>query len=262
MKVGIVSDIHANLEALNSVWRLFDAEKVETIWCLGDIVGYGANPRECILQVRQRCSLILKGNHDEAVATLQNLEWFNEWARQSSIWTNAQLSEQDLEFLKNLQPEQQVYVEDFGSVPILLVHGSLRDPLSEYILNAQIAAENLDLLKRKVSIPSNSPIILFFGHSHIAEAYCFASSRSRKLIHQRFLVTTELKLQNENFYLINVGSVGQPRDGNPYASCGIFDTKTLTLKVFRIPYDIERAAMKILKAGLPQELAFRLFQGW
>ncbi len=262
MRIGIISDIHANLEALRSVWQLFDAEKVDDVWCLGDIVGYGANPNQCISEVRKRCSLILKGNHDDTAATLCNLEWFNEWAREAILWTHAQLSEQELEFLENLQPKQQVHVEGFGSVPIWLVHGSLRDPLSEYILNDQIASENIELLKSQAPFSSDFPILLFFGHSHVAEAYHINSPRSKKLNHQRFLISTNLQLRPNGFYLINVGSVGQPRDGNPYASCGIFDTETLTLRVFRIPYDIERAAIKILRAGLPQELALRLFQGW
>lgn len=262
MKIGIISDVHANLEALHAVWHLFDAERVDTVWCLGDTVGYGANPSECLSEVRQRCSLFLKGNHDEAAATLRNLEWFNEWARESAIWTHTQLSEQELEFLESLQPKKQVQIEAFGFKPIWLVHGSLRDPLSEYILNAQIAAENIDLLKRQVPTPSDFPTLLFFGHSHVAEAYYIPSTKSKKLRHQRFLVTADMQLQIGGIYLINVGCVGQPRDGNPYASCGIFDTANLALRVFRIPYDVEKAAIKILRAGLPQELALRLFQGW
>ncbi|MFN4180011.1 MAG: metallophosphoesterase family protein, partial [Armatimonadota bacterium] len=130
------------------------------------------------------------------------------------------------------------------------------------ILNAHIAYENIGLLLSESPSTSSTPALLFFGHSHVAEVYFLPSPRSRKLRHQRFLVTTDFQIQPDGVYLINVGSVGQPRDGNPYASCGILDTETLTLRVSRVPYDIERAAVKIIRAGLPQELALRLFQGW
>ncbi len=262
MRVGIISDVHSNLEALQAVWQLFDAEKVDTVWCLGDIVGYGANPSECISEVRKRCSVILKGNHDEATATLWDLEWFNEWARQAALWTHYQLSEQEISFLENLPASMKVNLEDEKLPVVWLVHGSLREPLTEYILNAHIAAENLMLLMSKSETVANAPILLFFGHSHVAEAYFLPSPRSRKLRHQRFLVTTDFQLQPEGVYLINIGSVGQPRDGNSHAACGILDIETLTLRVFRVPYDVERAAVKIMRAGLPQELALRLFQGW
>lgn len=269
MKIGIVSDIHGNLEALGSVWQLFDAEKVETVWCLGDIVGYGASPRECLAEVKDRCSVILKGNHDEAAATLWGLDWFNEWARQAIVWTHQQLREQERSFLGSLpasvklleNPVQERENKPGSPFPVWLVHGSLRQPLTEYILNAHIAAENLELVMEEVT-SVDVPALLFFGHSHVAEAYFLPSPHSRKLRHQQFLVTTEIHLQRGGVYLINVGSVGQPRDGNPYAACGILDTENLVLKVFRVPYDIERAAVKILRAGLPQELALRLFQGW
>lgn len=262
MRVGIISDVHSNLEALQSVWQLFDAEKVDTVWCLGDIVGYGANPSECISEVKNRCSVILKGNHDEASATLWGLDWFNEWARQAALWTHYQLTEQEISFLENLPPSRKVNLESEGLPVVWLVHGSFREPLTEYILNAHIAAENMELLLNEASSVTGAPTLLFFGHSHVAEAYFLPSSRSRKLRHQRFLVTTDFQLQRDGVYLINVGSVGQPRDGNPHAACGILDTEALTLRVFRIPYDVERAAVKIMRAGLPQELALRLFQGW
>lgn len=262
MRVGIISDVHSNLEALQSVWQLFDAEKVDTVWCLGDIVGYGANPSECIAEVRSRCSVILKGNHDEASATLWGLNWFNEWARQAALWTHYQLNEQEISFLESLPASKKVNLESNELPVVWLVHGSLREPLTEYILNAHIASENLELIVKETDSAVKAPTLLFFGHSHVAEVYFLPSSRSRKLRHQRFLVTTDFQLQPDGVYLVNVGSVGQPRDGNPYAACGILDTETLTLRVFRIPYDIERAAVKIMRAGLPQELALRLFQGW
>ncbi|MGQ9463585.1 MAG: metallophosphoesterase family protein [Candidatus Fervidibacter sp.] len=262
MRVGIISDVHGNLEALRAVWELFDAQKVETVWCLGDTVGYGANPRECLSEVKKRCLVILKGNHDEASAGLWGLEWFNEWARQAAIWTHHQLSELERNFLKELPASQKVDLESEKLQTVWLVHGSLREPLTEYILSARIALENIELLLNEAPPGIESPTLLLFGHSHIAETYYLPSSRSRKLRHQRFLVTTEFQLEPEGIYLINIGSVGQPRDGNPHAACGILDTETLTLKVFRIHYDVERAAVKIMRAGLPQELALRLFQGW
>ncbi len=262
MRIGIISDVHGNWEALQAV--LTHLEDADSLWCLGDTVGYGANPRECLEALRHRCDILLKGNHDEAAAILWRLEWFNDWARAAALWTHHQLSGEEREFLHNL-PDQQYVALDSEKLPcVWLAHGSLRDPLTEYILNTESALANIQVLREIAEgtvDTSEVPLMLFFGHSHVAEAY-YLPPRARRLRHQRFLVTSDLPLEVGGIYLINVGSVGQPRDGNPYAAFGILDTEALTVRVYRVPYDVETAARKILRVGLPQELAFRLFQGW
>ncbi len=262
MRIGILSDVHSNWEALQAA--LAQLEGTDEIWCLGDTVGYGANPQECLATVRQKCRVLLKGNHDEAAATLWQLEWFNEWARAAVLWTHQQLSEEELTFLQNLPDRKAVSLPSPSLPTVWLVHGSLRAPLTEYILSAEVALENALLLQQeaqKTAGEGDFPLVLFFGHSHVAEAY-FVPPKKRRLQHCRFLVDATLPLEPKGIYLINVGSVGQPRDGNPYGACAILDTEVLTVQVIRFPYDIQTAARKIVQEGLPQELAWRLFQGW
>ncbi len=264
MRIGIISDVHSNWEALQAVLAHLEGKDVDELWCLGDAVGYGANPRECLSLLRQRCRVLLKGNHDEAAATLWHLEWFNDWARAAALWTHQQLTEEERLYLHGLPASQVVSLPSSSLPAVWLVHGSLREPLTEYILNAEIALANIHALQQEAQErlgQTTAPLVLFFGHSHVAEAY-FMLPNKRRLQHRRFLVNTTLSLEPDGIYLVNIGSVGQPRDGTPHAACAVLDTETLTVEVFRLPYDVQTAAQKILQAGLPQELAWRLFQGW
>ncbi len=262
MVIAIVSDVHGNWEGLQAVWRA--AEGVDIFWCLGDTVGYGADPSQCLAAVRQRCAVVLRGNHDETVATGRKLDWFNPWAKEALLWTQDRLDGSELDYLSRLPEKACVRLESERLPAVWLAHGSLREPLEEYILNHEIAAANLQRLKEAFAqtLPeSDAPAVLFFGHTHIAEAY-FLPPKSRRIQHRRFLTDTEMVLEPSGTYLINVGSVGQPRDGNPKASFGTLDTETLTVRVFRVRYNIDAAAQKILRSGLPSELALRLYQGW
>lgn len=262
MRIGILSDVHSNLEALRSV--LDALSKVDAIWCLGDTVGYGANPQECLAEVRRKCNVVLMGNHDDAVAGGHDLDWFNPWAKEAILWTQGQLSPEDLEDLSQLPTQTCVWLNDNRLPAVWLAHGSLRDPVDEYILNPETAAFNAHLLLQvftETLSESDAPAVLFFGHTHVAEAY-FVRPQSRRLEHRQFLFNEEIKLEAGGIYLINCGSVGQPRDGNPMAAFGILYTEAMKVEVFRITYDIDAAASKILKSGLPSELAFRLYQGW
>lgn len=262
MRIGIIADVHGNWEGLQSIWQA--AEGVDIFWCLGDTVGYGANPCECLAAVRQHCAVVLKGNHDETVATLRNLDWFNPWAKEALLWTRDRLDRSELDYLSQLPAQTCIRLESKRLPVVWLVHGSLREPVEEYILNHEIAIANLQLLREAFAqtLPDGeAPAVLFFGHTHVAEAY-FLPPKSRRIQHRRFLTDTEMVLEPGGTYLVNVGSVGQPRDGNPKAAFGILDTETLTVQIFRVHYDIDAAAQKILRAGLPSELALRLYQGW
>ncbi len=262
MTVGIISDVHGNWEALEAVAQVL--EGADEIWCLGDIVGYGADPKACLNWCRQRCSVMLKGNHDEAVATLRNLDFFNPIAREAVLWTRRQLSEEDRQFLSSLPPSQRIVREKEIPYPLWLAHGSLREPLEEYILDETIARVNARLLieaAEREKVPEGVPLVLFFGHSHVAESYIFTDEPTRGR-HASFSVSGRLRLKPRSTYLINVGSVGQPRDDVPEGSCALLNTDEGAVDIVRFPYLVEQAARKIISAGLPPELGYRLFYGW
>jgi diadenosine tetraphosphatase ApaH/serine/threonine PP2A family protein phosphatase len=234
MRVAIISDIHSNLEALQKALEIIDEKKVEEIVCLGDLVGYGANPNECVELTRKRAGCILLGNHDQAVFDLSQTEHFNRHARTAAYWTNQTLTQENLEYLKSL-PFQHV-IDD-----LTFVHASPRDPEQwEYVFSAHEAKTNFESFQTR---------ICFVGHTHIPGIF-----------------PEDLKTQNsgvtwENRYIINVGSVGQPRDGNWKLSFGIFDTSAWKYDLIRSEYDVQSASEKIVAAGLPQFLADRLLVG-
>jgi predicted phosphodiesterase len=245
MRYGIISDIHGNLEALQRV--LEELEDVDEVICLGDIVGYGANPNECCQLVRERCSLIMMGNHDAAVVGLMDLRWFNAVAAEALLWTRSQLSEENINFLSSLQTVKRV------DNLFLTVHGSLRYPIEEYIFDELTAYGSMRKMPEDIRL-------CFFGHTHVAEAY---SKRLNEKSVSRIDMSRggKLRISSDEVYLINCGSVGQPRDGNSMAGFGIYDVESNEVEVKRIMYDIETAARKILRAGLPPLLAQRLFLG-
>ena len=241
MKYGIFSDIHSNLEALNTVLSSFQAEGVEQTLCLGDIVGYGANPKECIERIRSLGGIIIGGNHDWACAGRMETDYFNTYAREAILWTREQLNQEEKDFLRNLEPS---YETDL----LTLVHGSLDFPEEfHYIFDSESASRTLEL--------SKTPIC-FVGHSHLPLIFSLGQdgyihlSRSGKA-----------KLEKGAKMLVNDGSVGQPRDGDPRSACAIFDSDRQTVEIRRLPYDIRLTQQKILKAGLPRVLATRLSEG-
>ncbi|MDQ5828404.1 MAG: metallophosphatase family protein [Actinomycetota bacterium] len=236
---AVISDIHGNLEALEAVLRDVP-EGVETIYCLGDVIGYGASPNECCDVVREWGMPVISGNHDLAVTDLStDLNWFNPVAAAAVEWTREHLSEENAEFLRTRPRTMQ-------SEEALFVHGSVRDP-DEYIINAVSAQENLAILKREYpGVP-----ICFFGHTHVKTV---APSPNGSVIEAH-----TLDLSANGPYLVNPGSVGQPRDGDTFASYVLAEGRHVSYRF--VEYDIEGAQAKIREAGLPGMLADRLAVG-
>ncbi len=246
---AVISDIHGNLEALEAV--LADMpEGLERIFCLGDVVGYGASPNECCDLVREAGMPVISGNHDLAVTDLDtNLAWFNPVAAAAVRWTREQLTEDNARFL--LSRPRKIQTED-----ALFVHGSVRDP-DEYIVDATTARENLALLNSEYpGIP-----VCYFGHTHVKAVAPSPASNDGQGV---------FDLGSDGPYLVNPGSVGQPRDGDTFASYVIAggpdgdpgNGGPASNIIFRfVEYDIEKAQGKIRSAGLPQMLADRLARG-
>lgn len=243
MKVGLVADIHSNAEALASVLdRLGD---VEEIWCLGDIVGYGPEPARCIDLVRERRHVCVVGNHDLCVLNAIDASEFNAEAIESCMWNRGRISDGQLAFLKSLPVTAK-------PIPgVVLAHGSPQKDIWEYVLSSWQADEILSNTKASV---------IFVGHSHIPLAFMKAGKAPVEYIH---LVNGQILQLNEEGvkYLINPGSVGQPRDGDPMASYMIFDTEAYRIEFHRVSYPVEITQEKILLAGLPAFLSDRLKVG-
>jgi predicted phosphodiesterase len=240
MRYGIISDIHGNLEALKAVIAACRDEGARQIYCLGDIVGYGANPKEGMDLIRQYNIPTVAGNHDWAAVRKFDPVNFNTLAKIAIFWTQNQLREEDIEFLRSLPLTLEN--KDFT-----LVHGTLNKPEQfSYLTDLTAAADTFYLMKSSVC---------FVGHTHIPQI----------MIQQRRMVSyspvLEVELKDDYKYIVNVGSVGQPRDGNPLASFGIFDPDLKRVQIKRVSYDIESAQRKILEAGLPDFLAQRLAAG-
>jgi predicted phosphodiesterase len=232
MQIAVISDIHSNLEALTKALEIIDQRSIENIVCAGDIVGYGANPNECIEIVRKRCSAVIKGNHDEAVLNNGIADDFTADARSAILWTCNQLRQENIGYLRTLPLS-------YSGPDIFLVHSSPCNPSAwRYIFDEYSAAEAF----RCFSEP-----ICFIGHTHYPAI--FSSGRQKKGINRG------------ERYLINCGSIGQPRDRNPHLSFGIFDTDKWSYENIRSAYDVETAAQKILKTGLPPMLGHRLLMG-
>jgi predicted phosphodiesterase len=236
---AVISDIHGNLEALEAVLRDFP-DGVDTVYCLGDVIGYGANPNECCDVVRESGMPTITGNHDLAVTDLStDLDWFNPVAAAAVRWTREHLSEENAEFLRGRPRMMQ-------SRDALFVHGSIRDP-DEYIINSISAEENLEILRSEYpGVP-----ICFFGHTHVKTV---APSPNGPVV-----AAHTLDLSADGPYLVNPGSVGQPRDGDTFASYVLAEGGRVAYRF--VEYDIEKAQAKIRAAGLPEMLAERLAVG-
>ena len=240
---AVISDIHGNFEALEAVLRDMPGE-VDTVYCLGDVIGYGASPNECCDAVRELGMPTITGNHDLAVTDLStNLAWFNPVAQTAVLWTRGRLTEENATFLLSRPRTMQ----ERGA---LFVHGSVRDP-DEYIINASSARENLALLQAEYP----NVRVCFFGHTHVKAV---APSPNGSMVESE-----TLDLGSGGPYLVNPGSVGQPRDGDTFASYVLAEGDPEGAKVaYRfVEYDIEKAQAKIRAAGLPGVLADRLAVG-
>ena len=241
---AVISDIHGNLEALEAVFEDVP-DGVEEIYCLGDVIGYGASPNECCESVRSHEMPVISGNHDLAVTDLStDLAWFNPVAAAAIQWTRDQLTPDNAEFLRTRPRMLQ-------SEETLFVHGSVRDP-DEYILNGAVARENLAVLT--ADYPNVQ--VCFFGHTHVKTVVPSPDGPSSGS-------HDTLDLSSGGPYLVNPGSVGQPRDGDTFASYVLAEnTQDETRIAYRfVEYDVEKAQGKIRAAGLPGMLADRLALG-
>jgi predicted phosphodiesterase len=243
MRLGFIADIHANLEALQITLELLKREAADKIFCLGDIVGYNANPKECIDLLIANHIPSISGNHDRFVSGAIDAVIRPETA-QVIEYTKAILNEEQMDFISSLPDE--LYFEDI----FLCVHGSPRHK-DEYVNALQIAKSNLQIIKQERPWVA----ICFYGHTHLP--YIIADNHIETDIHQN----TTFQLERRYTYLINPGSVGQPRDRCPLSSCVVFDTEKFMVSYFRSEYDIETTQKKILAAGLSKKLADRLAQG-
>jgi predicted phosphodiesterase len=242
MNVLLLSDIHANLTALEAV--LDDAGSFDAVWFLGDLVGYGPDPNKCIQRVRSLSNLTaLVGNHDMATMGKIEIDTFNYEARRAIRWTQKKISSKNLDFLRGLPT-------DVEKDDITLAHGSPRQPVWEYIINTRTAWENFDYL---------STLHAFVGHSHLPTVFQTGSDDSRvNLIIPEENQTIELK----DRMIINPGSVGQPRDRNPKSAYALFDSEQKTIEFRRVEYDIAAVQKRMEKADLPRRHIDRLSAGW
>jgi predicted phosphodiesterase len=241
----ILSDLHANQEALDAVLDQA-AGRYDQAICCGDVVGYGADPNPIVEWVRANCSTTVRGNHDKACTGLEDLEWFNPVARAAAIWTQRNLTPENVEWTRAL-PHGPVIVEDFQ-----VVHGSPFDE-DEYVLAPEEAGQAFGYLERRLA---------FFGHTHIQGGFIWNQSRVETIPRTAPRSDRQvMEIDPACAYMINPGSLGQPRDGDPRAAYALYDSGGGMLTYFRVPYDIEGAQRKIRMAGLPTILADRLLVG-
>ena len=238
-KIAILGDIHANLEALSAVVEDARSRSVTDFVCAGDVVGYNANPSECIRIVRDLCSVTVRGNHDHYCSYDENLDDFQPLAASVIAWTRRQLSADDVAWLRDL-PLRKPFAG------FTLVHSTLDVPERwGYVF---------DTLSAEANFSYQMTPLCFHGHTHVPMVYEKQPDVRRSDPHP-------IKLAFGTKYFINVGSVGQPRDGNPDSAYVIYCTKSRTIEFVRIPYDVQAAMEKNIRAGLPERLAYRLAQG-
>jgi predicted phosphodiesterase len=239
MRFAIFSDIHANLEALEAVMADAQERKCTDFVCLGDVVGYNANPHECCERVRAMDCPIVKGNHDEQASLVESSRDFNEMAEQAIQWTRDNLAEQDKDWLRNLRLQRQV--RDFT-----IVHATLDTPEQwGYVFN------NIDAA---ASFTYQHTTVCFFGHTHVPMAFVRDEGVHR-------VRNEQLRIEPSKKYFINVGSVGQPRDADWRAAYCVYDIENNSVEQRRVKYDLKAAQDKIINAGLPRLLAERLAIG-
>jgi diadenosine tetraphosphatase ApaH/serine/threonine PP2A family protein phosphatase len=236
MKIAILSDIHANWPALEAV--MDHCGVVDEVVCLGDVVGYGGQPKRCLDEIRRNGWLTLVGNHDRACTDAKALGWFNDDAALAISWTIEQVGPRRLQWLRDLPEVTMVH-------DTLLVHASPRDPIYEYILDRATAGTNLTMLDGGVC---------FHGHTHVPGVFRLEKGQA---VHEYGIGVVDLV----GPLLVNPGSVGQPRDGVNDASYGVWDVDSATFEFRRVPYDRERAKRAIMRAGLPERFALRLDLG-
>lgn len=241
MRILVLADVHANLPALEAM--LAGAPEHDAIWNLGDTTGYGARPNECLdllAQVGAQPSLV--GNHDLAAVGLLPIKWFNVFAATAAGWTSTQLTDENIFRIRSSYTSESVG-------PYFLVHGSPKDPARDYVQSLDDAADALGAVA--------APYIMC-GHTHVPMLAQTTGANSLELVN--ILENIAYPLGGKRA-LLNPGSVGQPRDGDPRSSALLLNTDALSATWFRVPYDVERAQREITDAGLPKELANRLARG-
>jgi predicted phosphodiesterase len=241
MRYGIFSDIHSNLEAFNAVIEAYRKESIDKYLCIGDVVGYAANPKECTNLVKEISMITIAGNHDWAVVNLFSVDCFNPLAAQAIFWAKRNLDNNSVHFLESLRLV-------FKNEDLTLVHGTLNSPESfHYMLDSFIAEDSFS------SMETN---ICFIGHTHVPGIFIKDKDSKVHYCDQEYI-----NIKPQEKYIINVGSVGQPRDNNPKASFCLYDTDKKEVRIKRVDYNIETARRKIINAGLPNFLGDRLLLG-
>lgn len=270
MNYLIFSDVHGNRFGLEAVLQAAQ-NAYERVLCLGDIVGYGAHPNQCCEILRRENAICLLGNHDAAALGQIDISWFNPVAKSAILWTREQLNAENRAWLSALSPTYDNAADDFQAV-----HASLRQPIEEYILNKEIAQATLRLMRRS---------LCFYGHTHVGDAYRVLDVAGKRyaMEHVAFQRNGQfgreisrgatqknsqyealegvIALENSWRYLVNPGSCGQPRDGEPQARYALFDSVQRRLGIRAVDYDWQSARDAILAAGLPPILGERLERG-
>lgn len=240
MRYAIISDIHGNIEALEAIMRRFEEiGGIDKYYCLGDIVGYGAEPEACCNLIRGRCEITLLGNHDAAVAGRMDYSYYYDAAREALDWCRNRLSPTNMEWLKNLP-----YTASLG--PVMLSHGSPHQPEEyDYIFA-------LDQARELMQLKPDLADVTFIGHSHLTKVFALTAEEALDVVAPKFTLKPGMR------YVITVGSVGQPRDYDPRACAGLYDTESKKFEYIRVDYDIASQRRKIIDAGLAHNFATRL----
>ncbi len=249
MRYLILSDIHANLVALEAVLAAADLQTIDQVWCLGDIVGYGPNPNECVARMQELATFCLVGNHDWAALDKIDTSDFNPEAQHAVRWTAAQLSADSVAFLDTLDGRLNAVHPNFT-----LAHGSPRHPIWEYLLYPSTAQENFPFFETRFCL---------VGHTHKPVIFRQEVGQDEVLALQPAInIPLPIAKAEGVRFIINPGSVGQPRDNDPRAAYAIFDDEAGTLTFYRLPYDIAETQRRMEEVGLPQRLVQRLEYGW
>ena len=242
MRIGIFSDVHANIEALTAVLGAYESENIDKYVCIGDTVGYGASPNQCCDIIRELAAYTILGNHDAAVAGRMDYSYYYDAARNALDLHAKLLDPKNMKWLEGLPYE----VRDGD---LCFCHGS---PINleefEYIFSAEQAARCLDIW-------DDLALVTFIGHSHLCKSFALTRNEVYEVVAEKFVIRTEHR------YIISVGSVGQPRDYDNRASYTIYDTEERTFEFKRVAYDIESAAQKIFDSQLERNFGNRLFLG-
>lgn len=241
MRYAVLADIHGNLEAFKAVLEALSGERIDEYLSIGDVVGYGADPKECIKLLKSlNPAVTIAGNHEWGVLALRPDEDFTEIARDAVLWARSVLGKDELEYLKS-------FPLIFEDEKMSLVHSSLNMPEEfYYIFDNEDAYVTLSRMRNP---------LCFVGHTHVPGIFSFERNKVE------YIDNPKIRIDYERRYLINCGSIGQPRDGDPRASYVIYDDEDSTIEIKRVEYDVKKAQGKILKAGLPSKLAYRLSEG-